>query len=245
MSNTEYDLQDTTKKTELKSAKESCNDIGIYGLQNKLKPEKWNVGQTRRPFAQRWKDYQGLKCKRQRKIYNALLKYGYDGFNKIILEVCPLDKLDEREIYWINKLNCIKNGYNVLPGGHGHGHSPEARKNISLAQKGRKKRPCSEETKRKIRAARIGWRPSAETLLNMSKGQKGRITSDETKKKLSKTSRGRKMPDAAKEKIRRWNLGRKYSEESKRKMSESRLKYFEKKRMENSTSPEPLISHQI
>jgi hypothetical protein len=39
-------------------------------------------------------------------------KYGRENFSFQILEECSEDKLAEREIYWINKLNTYKNGYN-------------------------------------------------------------------------------------------------------------------------------------
>ena len=49
----------------------------------------------------RWrKAYKNMHCKRQPKIYNALKKYGYDGFNKVLLEECSSKSLREREAYW-------------------------------------------------------------------------------------------------------------------------------------------------
>ena len=34
------------------------------------------------------------------------------GFRFDVIEYCPLDQLNEREEYWINKLNTIEQGYN-------------------------------------------------------------------------------------------------------------------------------------
>jgi group I intron endonuclease len=204
-------------------------ECGIYGLQNKLKPEKWNIGQTARPFEVRWNDYRTFKCKRQPKIYNALLKYGYDGFNKVILEVCDPNnqkQLDEREDYWIKFYDSIEKGYNVLRGG-GHRHSKESKEKISAIQKGKKRGPYSEQHCKNISIAKKGKPLTEEHRKKLSIAWKTRPpVSDETRRKLSVASRGFIMPEDAKEKIRQFNLGSKRSEESKAKMRKSRLLYL-------------------
>lgn len=53
-------------------------------------------------------------------LKSAIKKYGRDNFKKEILEVCTsLEHLAEREIFWIKKLNAIKEGYNIAEGGTG------------------------------------------------------------------------------------------------------------------------------
>jgi group I intron endonuclease len=52
-------------------------------------------------------------------IKSAIKKYGKENFIKEILEYCNNDNIDEREIYWINELESIKNGYNISTGGQG------------------------------------------------------------------------------------------------------------------------------
>lgn len=54
-------------------------------------------------------------------IKKAIKKYGIKNFKKEILEYCSSQKeLNEKEIYWIKKLNSkIPNGYNILSGGTG------------------------------------------------------------------------------------------------------------------------------
>jgi group I intron endonuclease len=97
--------------------------VGIYGLQNKIKPDKWNVGQSWDIYSRWRKEYKNTKCKHQHKLYNALMKYGYDGFNKVILEELtdPTQQfMDDRENYWIKFYNSIENGYNIRESGsHG------------------------------------------------------------------------------------------------------------------------------
>ena len=51
-------------------------------------------------------------------IHLAIAKYGEDNFLYEVLEECPRNKLNEREVYWIDKLQANKNGnYNILLGG--------------------------------------------------------------------------------------------------------------------------------
>lgn len=53
-------------------------------------------------------------------LYKALEKYGVDSFDFDILESdVPKDKLDEREKYWIQYYDTMKNGYNETIGGDG------------------------------------------------------------------------------------------------------------------------------
>lgn len=50
-------------------------------------------------------------------LYKAMNKYGIDNFIFSILEECPVEKLDEREIFWISQLNSYLKGYNMTRGG--------------------------------------------------------------------------------------------------------------------------------
>ena len=46
-------------------------------------------------------------------------KYGKDKFHIELIEEVPIEKLSEREIYWINFYNSYHNGYNATLGGDG------------------------------------------------------------------------------------------------------------------------------
>lgn len=50
-------------------------------------------------------------------IHKAIRKYGENNFEIIVLEECPEEKLDEREIYWIDYYNTYNDGYNQTTGG--------------------------------------------------------------------------------------------------------------------------------
>lgn len=46
-------------------------------------------------------------------------KYGAEHFFVELLEECSLKELEDKEIYWIDKLNTYHNGYNATHGGDG------------------------------------------------------------------------------------------------------------------------------
>ena len=90
--------------------------------------------------------------------------------------------------------------------------TPEVRRKMSKAQKGKKRKPFSEEHKRKISKAKRGKKRSEETRRKISKGRMGKKLSEEHKRKLSETNKGRESN----------RKGVKLSEEVKRKLSEAR-----------------------
>jgi group I intron endonuclease len=49
-------------------------------------------------------------------LHNAVRKYGKQNFTKTVIEICSKDNLNEREIYWIDRL---KPQYNITSGGTG------------------------------------------------------------------------------------------------------------------------------
>ena len=54
-------------------------------------------------------------------LQHAWNKYGEDNFEFSIIEECDIELLDEREIFWIDKLKSYYklNGYNITLGGGG------------------------------------------------------------------------------------------------------------------------------
>lgn len=76
------------------------------------------IGQTIRTLALRaGKD--GIGYQSCSYFYRAIQKYGFSNFQVEILEEVPVDILNEREKYWIQKYQAqdIKYGYNLKPGG--------------------------------------------------------------------------------------------------------------------------------
>ena len=50
-------------------------------------------------------------------LIKAWKKYGQDNFMFDILELCDIDNLNDREIYWVSYYDSFDNGYNMTPGG--------------------------------------------------------------------------------------------------------------------------------
>lgn len=51
------------------------------------------------------------------KFYKAIRKYGWDAFEVIVLELCPIEELDKKEIEYIAQYDSFHNGYNGTAGG--------------------------------------------------------------------------------------------------------------------------------
>lgn len=92
---------------------------GIYRIVNKLNG-KCYVGQSvdiERRFEEHNKKYRNYKGEPYRRLYDALHKYGIYNFESELLELCGPEKLNEREIHWINYFDSLRNGYNMTIGG--------------------------------------------------------------------------------------------------------------------------------
>lgn len=89
----------------------------IYKITNRVN-NKVYIGQTKYTVEHRWKQHlRALREKRQYALYKAMSKYGIENFSIDQLEEVDIDKLDEREIFWIAKYDSFKSGYNMANGG--------------------------------------------------------------------------------------------------------------------------------
>lgn len=95
----------------------------IYEATNRINGKKY-IGQTKNTLINR--KYQHLKTARngnyhyRSKFYNAIKKHGENNFIwKGIDRGYSKDELNKKEIYYINELNTIENGYNIVKGGNG------------------------------------------------------------------------------------------------------------------------------
>lgn len=66
-------------------------------------------------------------------LNNAILKYGSKSFQVVLMEETNISNLNERERYWIKKLNTISpDGYNLTSGGdQGYMHNETTKEKIS------------------------------------------------------------------------------------------------------------------
>ncbi len=110
----------------------------IYIIENTAN-DKCYVGQTADP-TRREKQHFRQSSRGQTALKNAMSKYGKDCFSFTLLEKCnDPAALNEREIYWIKKLNSRSpHGYNMCEGGFGRGRilTKEHRQKLSVSKKG-------------------------------------------------------------------------------------------------------------
>ena len=103
----------------------------IYVITNLINGKQY-VGQTSRSIDTRYYEH----CYDNRStsaIHAAIVKYGVKNFKVEELEEVNIVDLNEREQYWISKLDTFKNGYNKNIGGN---QSCSDYKNIMLVENG-------------------------------------------------------------------------------------------------------------
>lgn len=169
--------------------------IFIYKIIN-THPEGSNkiyIGQTWKTIKKRWNEHcwKNSKCI---KLKYAIEKYGKDNF--IIEEIyqCDAQKdADEKEIFYINLFDSIKNGYNITEGGRGGSRgrivTEKTKNKMSISHKGHK---VSEETKLKISVSHIGIKPNNKTKNKMSLAKQGKHISQATEFKKGQPSVNKK-----------------------------------------------------
>ncbi len=167
--------------------------IGIYKITNPT--NKIYIGQSRN-IKSRWSTYRNYKCKGQPKLYNSLIKYGFEKHNLEILFTgdtsISQSNLNHWEKYYLDDFK--SQGYemlNIREAGSFGGHSEETKQKLSQYFKG-KKRSITEEEKLRIRNRFAGKARSEETKRKISEANKGRPKlmlrdrprSEETKRKI-------------------------------------------------------------
>lgn len=164
-------------------------ESGIYMLTCKINGHRY-IGQSGNITRRMW-EHKHQRNEPHLPISRAIKKYGWENFDKEVLEFCPVVELDEREIFYIEILSPE---YNVSKGGErgmrGYHHSPE--------------------TKEKCKAAAIKeWQ-------DKTPEEKAYVI---THQLIHHSKKGDKLTDSAKEKLREVNLGKKQSAETKTKRS--------------------------
>jgi group I intron endonuclease len=107
--------------------------IGIYKITSPS--GKIYIGQSTN-IKQRWNIHKGKYNSVSTKLHRSLIKYGVDNHIFEIIEECSIEKLNEREIYWIKFYNSVKEGLNICLGGEGGNMAEETKQKISQAKTG-------------------------------------------------------------------------------------------------------------
>jgi group I intron endonuclease len=206
------------------------------------------VGQTVN-LKQRFNKYSNANCKGQPKIYNAILKYGFDSFTIEILESFDktenyIDKLNKLEIFYIAKFNSVDCGLNLTGGGDGASNlSKESRKKQAESLKRFYQTEEGIETRNKMSEQKLAFNETAAGRASLKRGtakqrvlvkeffqtEKGIKVKENRNSKIKETFS--KKTEAEKQEIRNKisisNTGKKLSEASVQKMSESKKRYLE------------------
>lgn len=191
---------------------------GIYALVNMATGKKY-VGRTT-DFSKRERTHFWMLEKNRHP--NSHLQRAWNNgerFTFQILERCEPDKCNEQEIYWIEKLDTIKKGYNQCEGGQattGYHFTEEQRRRISENRKGIPRSREAIERSRETFRERMESDPEfaaeyRQKLSQASKGRKpwndGRPHTEEEKRHLSEVLTGRHISSEQKQKLRELNSG--------------------------------------
>lgn len=92
----------------------------IYKIVNRVNGTAY-VGQTITSINERFRQHKHSSLTHNTYLYNAMRKYGIENFTIEQIDTANnVNELNNKEIYWIKKLNTkAPNGYNILDGGNG------------------------------------------------------------------------------------------------------------------------------
>jgi group I intron endonuclease len=225
------------------------NLTGIYQISSRIKPTRSYVGSAVN-ITKRWRVH--LHHLRHGKHHSQKLQRHYDkyGESDLVFSVitgCEREQLIRIEQFYIDALKPWFNGRPTAGSQLGFkmseeskrkssishkNMSSEGRRNISIAGKGKRHKPMSEETKLKLSKAHRGKRLSEEHKKKLSAAHKGKSLSEVHKRKMSLASMGNKyaagkthVPSLeTRDKIRQSKLGCKRDPNIFKKMWETRRK---------------------
>ena len=91
--------------------------VGIYKITNSITGQVY-IGQSV-SIEERWNTHKRLSQlpNENNKLYQSIKEYGLNNFVFEVIEECPTEELNEKEIYWIDFYNSVKMGLNTAPGG--------------------------------------------------------------------------------------------------------------------------------
>lgn len=164
---------------------------GIYKITSPT--DKVYIGQS--VDCEKRKDtYSRGHCRSQQRLFNSIVKYGWDSHRFEIVVECDKSRLSELEKYYVDLYGTFnnENGLNIRDGGGNRAAiSEEQKRKTSEKLKGVKH---TTERIEKNRRAQIGRKHTEETKLKISQNntspQLGKPLSEETKRKLSIAHQG-------------------------------------------------------
>lgn len=179
----------------------------IYMHRNKHNGKVY-IGQTCQKPEKRWDNGNGYKT--STRFYNAILKYGWDNFDHIILFTdLTLDEANQKEQELIEQYHSYKEefGYNLTRGGHNFLHSEETKKKIGISNsKSLKGNKWSESQKEKM----------SKKFTGEGNPFYGKHHTEETKKLISQNRTGKCLGE------KHHMYGKHHSEDTRLRISQSR-----------------------
>ena len=177
----------------------------IYKATNKINGKSY-IGQTRYDLKKRRTDHLSEGKSDNNFFHNALIKYGKNNFEWIIIEKCNSKKeLNEKEVHYIKQYNTFKpNGYNLTFGGNttlGYIQSEQTKEKISksMKQKWENRSAIFLENLSKKRSEMMTGKNNPmygiERLDMM--GENNPAKRPEVREKIRKAKQGRRRPDVA------------------------------------------------
>lgn len=147
----------------------------------------------------RFLEYKRMRCKKQRKLYNSLLKYGYENHTFEIINQCSEKELNNLELYYEELFNsCGKNGLNIRKAGGSRGrHTNESIELMKISQSNRTQEHINNHLssikgnkfslgKVPYNKGKVGlFKHSKESKEKISKARIGKKVSAETRKNMS------------------------------------------------------------
>lgn len=168
----------------------------VYKVENKINGKVY-IGVTNN-FKRRMREHKNESenpKQNDRAIYRAIRKYGWNNFDKIILEENnTIEECFKREQYYIDKYNSLnsKYGYNMTIGGiGGKTHDVSGEKNPMYGRK------LTDEHKAKMSKSLKGKKKPEGHGRRVSEALKGKPKSEKHKENLKKANKG-KLPSNCK-----------------------------------------------
>lgn len=162
-------------------------ETGVYMIINRVNGKVY-VGSTQDCFTHREKVHKAKLKKGNHPnghLQSAWNKYGEVSFIWKILERVPKDSCIKREQAWLDDFGPEYNKRIIATSNKGAKFSDIARKNISMAQIGLKRKPHTEETKAKMRAKHLGKKLTEEHKNKIRQIHIGRKHTAEARKNMS------------------------------------------------------------
>jgi len=192
----------------------------IYKATSKTSGKSY-IGLTTLTVRERKRSHKYLsKHKKAKAFHLAIAEYGWEDFEWTVLcRVQSTKMMNFMECHYIKSLGTrVPDGYNMASGGHYFKHSVESRNKMSESHKGY---TPTDEARRNMSLASKGRKKSKETIARMTAANRKRCQTKEHREATSKRFKGVPKSEQTKQKLREANLGKKHTPESRAKMSKS------------------------